>query len=237
MHKSDRSAYNPRTSLRHSTLSMLLLIVHVASNPHILSITPASGPSSGGFRITIHGTNLPVFAFQANVLIEGGGECKSLLVLQNFRVFTCIMPACQRCGDRDLRITAISGEQSNKIKFHYDEECFDGANPSLPRRYSGAENCAVCTSLIHLTLASSGDLVTYATLRAAMLRACSSSLLQDWGRVNSPSCRIDLTAGCIALFHTSADVLLDSIYSNWVAGYVTGKLPLLACRDAGQCTS
>lgn len=201
----------------------------------ISSVIPSEGPGAGKFRVSIRGRNLPIFPFQARVMLEGGGECTGIAVEKNFEAISCIMPECERCGDQNIKIVASSGEESNAIRFHYYEDCFDGSNPSLPRFYSGAENCTVCSSLVLLTLAAAGDVVTLSTLRAAMQDVCSSSLLRTWGRVESLRCRTDYTPACFALFHTAADVLLDSMYMNWGEGYMSGELSRIACVSAGQC--
>jgi hypothetical protein len=218
-----------------STALVLSLTAYANAAPRIDSIEPSFGPGAGGLRVTLRGSNLPLFPFQGHVLLVSGEECTGMVVLEDWRALSCVMPACNNCGDRTLKVVTNAGEESNAVSFHYLQDCYDGPNPALPRRFSGAENCTICTSLVLLTLASSGDLVTYSTLRAAMKDACSSSLLQSWGRVDSVRCRTDLTLACLTLFHSAADALLDSVFSNWQSGYVSGELPLLACREAGQC--
>ena len=205
-----------------------------ANRPEIQSIHPVVGSSAGGFRVTFYGRNLALFPFQAQVFLNSGLQCTDIRVETVWAAFSCVMPACNQCGDVRLKVT-VNGQTSNALRFHYDEECYDGTIPKLPRRYSNEENCTVCSSLVLLTVATVGDLATRSTLQAAMTEVCSSSLMRSWGSVDSERCRTDLSTACLALFYTSGDALIDGLYEHWAQSYTKGELSKLACQAAGRC--
>ena len=104
-----------------------------------------------------------------------------------------------------------------------------------PKTLAPPSTQTVCTSLVHITIATVGDLVTRQALQSTMAEACSSSLVRSWGVVNSERCRTDLSPACLTLLYTNGDTLVDGIFARWADGYTTGEVPRLACQAVGRC--
>src|SRR5207245_10222688 len=86
-------------------LLFVVLAVHVYGGcflPTVTSVTPNTGPTTGGTAVTIKGTN-----FDAPATVTFGGEAATSVVLVNFTTITAATPA-NTPGPVDLVVPSSS---------------------------------------------------------------------------------------------------------------------------------
>lgn len=195
-------------------------------------------------RVTLRGINMPYFAREAVVYVAGTQVCTELRVEEAGSALSCVMPPCVQCTGVPLQLhwrpsPAAPGAPppppSNVVTFTYASECYVGAAPLLPPRFSAAENCTICQQAVALAVASVGDVTAHAGIRDALRWVCASQAMKEWGPVAVPRCRTDLSAGCTILYHAVGSDLADAMWNAWDAGVLYGNLPDLACAAVGKC--
>ena len=119
--------------------------------PSLISITPSSGPLSGGTPISIRGasfTNLPALApFVSFVDASGTTHQATDVVFRSSQQLTAIVPECPECleGLVGVRVTNPDGQTSvNELDFQYtqpDAEApqINSFNPTSGSRLGGTE--------------------------------------------------------------------------------------------------
>lgn len=227
-------------------------------------IEPPEATEFGGTRVVISGRNFPFFSRGVTVVVGNTLECSDVRIVRPFHSLSCIMPKCLRCKEVDVKIMldekavallsngngkakaglkgsvaatrgALEKPEINAIKFTFQERCYTGSPPLLPRRFSAAENCTTCTWIVSGALNIVGDVVSNQAIRQALREVCTTQHITYAGRVGETYCRIDVSAACAVLFHTFAAELADAIWDRWDDSYVFGGLPQAACAAIGRC--
>jgi hypothetical protein len=222
-------------------------------------VEPQTVDEFGGARVVISGRHFPWFARGVTVLVGKTLECSDVRIVQPFHSLSCIMPKCLHCGEMDLKLmldekaaALLSAGPSagkakakslgrktspeiNAIKVTYSNRCYSGNPPLLPRKYSAAENCTTCSWIVSGALNIVGDIVSNQAIRQALREVCQTQHITFAGRVTETYCKIDVSAACAMLYHTSADQLADAMWDRWDDSYLFGGLPQTACAAIGRC--
>lgn len=218
-------------------------------------IEPSSGSEFGGNRVVLSGQHFPFFSKGITVLVHNTLECKDVRIVKPFRSLSCVMPKCLHCGTVDVKIMmdvreaatlspgSLKGSKRSKaeppeinsVKYTFEEKCYSGSPPLLPRPYSKAENCTACAWVVSGAMTIVGDIVSNQAIRQALREICATQHITYAGRVTETYCRIDLSAACAVLYHTSGDQLADAIWDRWDGAYLFGGLPQAACAAIGRC--
>jgi len=204
----------------------------------LTSLTPNSGGDFGGNRVVLRGVNLPVFAREGAVHVASNLVCGDLRVEAAGTALSCVMPRCAHCAAVPVQVASANdgGGVSNVLLYAYASECYSGAIPKLPPRFSAAENCTVCRQLVALGVAAVGDVTSHRGIREALRSVCGSRSMREWGPVSAPRCRTDLSTACAILFHAAGDDLADAMWNGWDAAG-SGRLPDAACAAVGRCAA
>jgi hypothetical protein len=212
--------------------------VHDA-RPVVTALHPSSGPSAGGFRVEVYGRELAFIDSDIKAFM-GETACKDPRVLVGWEKFSVEVAPCPHCGLQRFNVL-IMGQRSNFVDFLYTDECSGptgsvDVRPALPPRFSAEENCTLCTTLVHLTIASQSDNLLFDGLLDTMQRVCGSVHLTNFTIPPKEQCREDFSIPCRILVEARGIRLATYVWSHWDELYYVGKLPLWACRDVQYCS-
>jgi hypothetical protein len=220
--------------------AFLTLWTTCLAQPTILEVTPSSAPETGGVRVQLSGTNFPYFASEAVVVIGSSLSCSNIEIIVPFKSLSCQVPACPHCVAMPLQLKVNTPHSSpivsQPVAFRYTPYCYEGDPPLLPKRFSAAENCSVCTEMVALAVSAMPDVTSYNGLSESLRQSCSAVAIRNFGRVSETYCRIDVSAACKIMFYSMGSTIADAIWDHWDEYAVFGGLPDVVCREIGKCT-
>ena len=99
--------------------------------PTVTSVSPGTGPLSGGTTITVTGTG-----FAAGTTVSVGGVAATNVVVVSGTTMTAVTPAAGTAGARSVAVTAPGGTVTKRDAFTYGAEVltdlFGGDDGQLP---------------------------------------------------------------------------------------------------------
>jgi hypothetical protein len=103
------------------------IITYDYAAPVVSAVTPNNGPTAGGTRIVISGSN---FGLSASAKI-GSQQCTPIYS-RNHTHIECLLPAGQGIGTTNLvTVTVISRTSANLVYFLYDPPVITGISPEI----------------------------------------------------------------------------------------------------------
>ncbi len=209
------------------------------ARPVLTALHPSKGLTKGGIRVEVYGRQLAYLDSDITAFM-GDNICKDPKVLVGWEKFSVDIPPCPGCG-RTLFNVMVFGQRSNFIEFLYTDECAGPTGdpyvePIVPEHWSGRENCTVCTELVHLAVSSLRDNFKFQSLLDALPFACNSMHVRKYTTALGPQCQEDYNVPCRILVESRGPRLAGYIWDHWDEFYLTGRLPLWACREVQYCS-
>eukprot|EP00939_MAST-03C_sp_MAST-3C-sp1_P004663 g4663.t1 len=207
--------------------------------PHIVSISPSFGPDSGGTLVEIRGRNLAYLRQDIKIFfgVVPAGENELPGINVGWESIQLRTPKCTSCGVVDTNVI-VGKKRSNALPFMYTNECrgprLDGERPILPPRFSGEENCTICTELLLLSTATVPDTCSWQQFVDTMSAACESAHFTNFS-VPGSTCFTDYNMACKVLVTSQGDQLAGLVWKYWEMNYFSGKMIDMACAEVGRC--
>ena len=208
--------------------------------PIITSIEPPRGPDAGLYQIEIRGRNLAFLDADCQVYVnEVKMDERKTFVRDPWDRMVTTITACPRCGEVDVYV-ACGGVPSNKLAFSMDNDCYGplppGKVPLIPKPFSAKENCTICETLVHMTIATAPEMASYQALQASMGQACYTIHFKKYGIPGcGATCEAAYDDACRLMVASEGDNLVDNIWAEWDGYYWVGALPRKVCEIAQKC--
>jgi len=213
-------------------------VVEGLAPPTILSIEPSHGPDVGGTEIVIRGRNLAYLNQDVKIFMSTMQIKKEIPEIDvGWEVIRAKTPECIACGLTSTNVI-VGKKRSNTLPFLFTNECYgpmiDDKRPVIPPRWSGEENCTICTELLLVATASSPDTCSWQQFVEAMFAACESRHFTNF-TVPGTKCYTDYNIACKVLATSQGDQLAGLVWKYWEMNYFSGKMIEMACAQVGRC--
>ena len=213
-------------------------VVEGLAKPTILSITPSFGPDEGGTEIVIRGRNLAYLNQDVKIFMSTQQIKKQLPDMEvGWEVIRAVTPECIACGLTSTNVI-VGKKRSNTLPFLFTNECHGplvgDKRAIIPPRWSGEENCTICTELLLVSTATAPDTCSWQQFHEAMFAACESRHFTNF-TVPGTKCFTDYNIACKVLATSQGDQLAGLVWKYWEMNYFSGKMIEMACAQVGRC--